>query len=162
MKRSTLYPLYFSLIACTALLLFACASLPAKDRAVRTYQTIHATVSTVQDFERAACIPDAADAKHCTSKLAAQMGLTDAKHVELNGYLSDAFALEIKVGAELKAWQTGQPVPPGVAQLTVLASKILTVAEGFTAADSDARRILTEAKNLVAAVKAITDALGGR
>jgi hypothetical protein len=161
MRQRIFYPLYFALVLCTALLFVSCASVGRKERAVHSYQTIHAAIASVQDIERAACIP-ATDATKCTSALAPKFGLTDAKHVEINKALSDAFALEIKVGDALKAWKAGDPPPTDLAALSAVASQILKIAEGFAPADSDARRILENATRLVASVQAIADALGGK
>ncbi len=161
MKQRVFYPIYFSFVLCSALLAFTCASVGPKEKAFHTYQTIHGAISTAQDIERVACIPSAADATKCTSKLAPTFGLTDAKHVEFNRLLGDALRLEEKVGIALKAWKAGDPVPTDVQALTKIAQQVLALAETLLPTDSDARRLVANAKDLVTAVQQIADALKG-
>lgn len=160
MKSRIYYPLYLALVGSLALLFVAsCASVPRKEKALQVYQSIHASISSVQDAERLLCLPDATTPTHCTSTLAPKLGLTDAKHVDINAKLVKAFALEIQVGTALKAWRAGDPAPHGLSELSTVANEVLTVASALTD-DADVRRIIASAKALLDTIAALTASLG--
>lgn len=158
MRQRIFYPLYFSLIVCGALLV-SCASLSRKERALKVYQTIHASIASVQDSERLLCLPDATTPTHCTSTLAPKLGLTDAKHQDFNAKLSRAFDLEIKAGLALKAWRAEDPAPKELSELSAVGKEILTLASTLSD-DADVRRIIAKANELLETIASLAAALG--
>ena len=99
----------YALVLAVSLTL-ACASLPAKQKAVNGVQLAEVTLGQAQDIERQLCNPQLAvqtppvPITTCTGPTAATIGLDDAKHKVFVQALSNAFGLQIKATTALEAW----------------------------------------------------------
>lgn len=129
MKKLTL-----ALIILTAwtLALAGCRSLPIKQKASATHQTVHAALVAVDDLERQLCQPAPAQPNRCTSPAAASIGLTDALHQDLSRKLVLAYRADAKLSTTLITWRAGDPAP------------------------SDLNAVLQDARDTLAAVKPLT------
>jgi hypothetical protein len=95
----------------------ACATLPVKERAVRTLDGTERLLAQVQDTERRIC-NDAAFQKApaepilvCAGPLSDATQLTTARHQRIAAALSRAFDAQIKAAVVLRAWRAGDPPP---------------------------------------------------
>lgn len=138
MFRKSYLPIHLVFLACllmlAAFLAAGCASTGTKaaDVSVKTYASLHQVLLTVKNVEWGVCQPVAATKyQQCTNPEAANIGLTDAKHQAINGHLTDAFQLEIKLGPALKAWRAGDPPPHSTAELLAVAKEIVTIVSPF-------------------------------
>lgn len=112
----------------TLSLALACASLPAKQKAVVDLQASETALEAAHDAERALCSPTADQTKaitHCDGAQAVAIGLTDARHQQLAGLFSKAFGAETIAATALKSWQAGDPAPASVADYQKIVSQIL-------------------------------------
>lgn len=116
--------------------LAGCASVPLKQRASATHQTVHAALVAIDDLERQLCAPAPTQPNHCTAPAAATIGLTDAKHQELSRQLVVAYRADAKLSTALITWRAGDPPPADLptilrdAQETLAAVKPLTGSDG--------------------------------
>lgn len=136
-----------------ALLAPACASVGVKAKATNTLLSAHTTLASVDDAERALCVPAPTDPTHCTAPAASAIGLTDARHKRLSAQLGDAFALDRKAAEALKAWVPGQPVPQSIPELVAAARQIVAIASEL--APDSAARLMNTARDLVIAAEAL-------
>lgn len=106
----------------------ACASLPAKQRAVVGLQASETALEAAHDAERALCAPTADQTKaitHCDGPQAASLRLTDARHHDLADLFSRAFAAEQVAAKALLAWKAGDPVPTDIAGYQAIVNEIV-------------------------------------
>lgn len=140
-------------ILALALLAGAC-SLPLKQKAVLSLQASETALEGAHDAERGICFaaPATEAGTHCTSPLAAAVGLTDERHQRAAVLFSDAFGYEIQAAAVLQAWRAGDPPPASFADYQRATAQILALAQQLIPADQ------AQAKNFVAKIQAAVDA----
>ncbi len=130
-----------------------CSSLPVKQRISQTHQTIHQALVTVDDAEIALCAPKPAAVNTCGNPLAAQLGLTDAKHQSISRTLKSDYDLDRNIGIAMIAWKAGDPMPKDVSTLMADAQAILTTANSISDSSfvGKAQALLTHVQAMVAA-----------
>jgi len=128
----------------------ACASLPAKQKAVVSLQASELALEGAHETERNLCSPTADKTQpitHCEGVTAATLQLTDARHQQLATLFSRAFEAEGKAAQALKAWQAGEPAPASLAEYRkVIQDTLDAVLAG-----------LPNAATLIAKIKAAVD-----
>ena len=151
-------PLVLAFVLCAAVLLgvVSCATTGPREKAIKTYATVHALLTTTREVEWAVCgvVPPKYTA--CTNPEAVKIGLTDPKHQAFNGKLEDAFKLEQQVGVALKAWQTGMPPPTALRDLVAVATEI--VGQAKLLVGESGQKILARAQEVLDAVMTIFNA----
>lgn len=110
-----------ALLVALIVMVSACASLPVKEKAVKSTQTVEIALGAAQDFERA------------TFAAGTLPWLTVERHQAISRSFSNAFATQIKLAVALKAWRSGDPKPKDVDQLAVDVGEALTVIQQATA-----------------------------
>ena len=136
----------------------ACASLPAKQTAVVTLQASETALEAAHNSERALCNPAADKTKavtHCEGPAAAQLGLTDDRHVQLAKAFSKAFDTEIKAATVLKALPANGTAPASLAEYQADLNAILALVSGIFPSTSETVAKVQEAINEAAKVAAI-------
>lgn len=147
-----------SLIAQRALLVLlmlsaACASLPIKERLVKSAQATETALGAAQDFERSAFMSGAIPS------------LTPAKHQAISAAFSNAFGTQIKLATALRAWRSGDPKPASVDQLAADVRETLAVIQQATAGGTTtgpASELIGKVNAILAEVAKVADAFGGK
>lgn len=127
------------------LLVSACASMPVKQKAVLSLQSVQVALGAAQDLERAAyqqqTIP----------------GLTADRHKVISQAFVVAFDTQIKTAMVLQAWKAGDPVPTSLSQLHAAATDVLTLVSQLVtnASQKDLVARAQEALDHIAAVVAL-------
>lgn len=108
---------------------------------VKAHQSIETALATADDTERIVCfgtkeLARVPDPTHCTTALAVQAGLTDAKHREFHRLLSLAFAAQVRLGPVLQSWQ-GPGLPADLTEVVALSDQITALARTFNASVPD-------------------------
>ncbi len=134
-----------------ALLLSApgCASLPpAKDIAITTLQGSEISLGAAQDAERALCFnhPNAESGPHCTNPVAAQVGLTDARHQAARDFAIAAFSKQKLAATALQLWQPGTAPPQDLVDYQTAIKNLLDIARVL---DPGAKTFLDQAQAAV-------------
>lgn len=129
----------------------ACASVPLKERVSNGHQLARAALVALDEAERALCTPIPATPNKCANPLAAQAGLTDARHQAFSARLVDAFTADSKVAIAIIAWKAGDPAPTDLTTLEADAQAALVAAEEIGVASglvSKAQRFLDDVRTL--------------
>ena len=119
------------LLVALALSLTACASVPLKQRATLSVQSVEIGLGAIQDAERQLCDPVAAAVRppvpipRCQGPVAASIGLTTARHQAFARRLVTAFDLQLKTATALLAWRAGDPAPASLDELRTVLNEIL-------------------------------------
>ncbi len=146
------------LIPILLVLSIACASLPAKQRAVVSLGASEAALEAAQTAERLLCAPGADQTKgiaHCDGPTAATVGLTDARHLQLAGLFSRAFQAEIAAAMILQTWAPGQPTPASLTDYITIINQILQLVATYGGdVQSHTQTAVTEAAKVSTAVGA--------
>jgi hypothetical protein len=149
-----------SLVLCVSLV-SACASLPLKQKAVTSLQASEVALEAAHDLERGLCFisPATESGGHCTSPVAASVGLTDERHQQLAALFAKAFEVEIKAATVLQAWQSGDPAPASIAEYQADITAILNVARQLLAS-TNAQHVIDKAQQAVDAAAVVAAVLG--
>lgn len=162
MKRLRIY----AAIVLAVLLVAACGSLPAKQRAVLGNQAAGQAIWALQDAERRICNPAVFDKDptipitECTGPTASAAGLTTAKHQEFAKTLSTAYGLRIRLDNLLLQWQPGAPEPSELKGLQDQANGILTIARSLAMTERQ-KELVALAELLMAEVQKIAATIRG-
>jgi hypothetical protein len=138
----------------------ACASLPAKQRAVVGLQASETALEAAHDAERALCAPSANQSQpivQCDGAQAAAIGLTDARHQQLARVFATAFASEAHAATALKAWQAGDPAPVTVADYHKDVTAVLALVANLI---PSAQSVVTKVQTAVDEAAAIAKLVG--
>jgi hypothetical protein len=144
----------------------ACASLPAKEKAVTSLATIQGQLELVQDTERRACNAASFDADamkpitECAGPLSTTLQLTTAKHQQFASGMAKAFSLQRRAAIALQAWHPGQPAPAELVGLQSQASDLLTLLQAL-AQTADQKQMVASGQALLSEIQAILKALKG-
>jgi len=121
----------------------ACASLPAKQRAVVSLQASELALEAAHDAERAAFL------SHVP-------GLTVSVHQRIAGAFVVAFDAQITAATALKAWRAGEPAPVSVAEyrhdLTDIMTLVSQVLPSTHATVTHAQQAIEEATKVAALI----------
>jgi hypothetical protein len=154
--------------AFACLTIAGCASLPAKQKATLTLQSVETALGTAQDLERAnhtALGLDApatpAEAKLCTAPASMLVLPPNPTHHQVLGCLfAVAFDGQNKASIALQAWQAGQTPPTFVAELKDETGTLFTFAQGVVHGQQ-AQAILEHLKSAVDTALSVYQLVGG-
>lgn len=132
---------------------------------IKAHQGIETTLATIDDAERVMCFGTATlaqvpDPTRCTTALAVQAHLTDAKHQQFHRLLARAYADQERLGPVLQSW-TGPGLPADLEDVLRLADQITALAREFNAATPDVGNLIQTILRWQSELASIKSALGG-
>jgi len=168
MKRLTpiSWMLITGMIAALLIAFVSCASLPVKERAVRTLSTAESLLGQVQDTERRLCNAPAyaaapqAPITECVGPLAEGLLLTTTRHQRIATALSRAFDAQIKASVVLRAWRAGDPVPASLPDMFAAVIDVAGVVKELSP-NSDITKIIETLIQVRSDLEALDAALKG-
>ena len=148
-----------------------CASVPARQKAVVSLQSVQVALGKIQDAEREICntaLYRSLDVLEqwsvampvCEGPNAAAARLTTEKHKEISSVLAKAFALNQRAATALLIWQPGSPEPGEVTQLMGQAKSFLSVAQSLAATEQQ-KALVSLAAALIKEIEDVIDAVKG-
>ncbi len=153
-----------ALVLILALTFTACASLPAKEKAVTSLASAQTSLEVMQDAERRACNPVSFDADalkpvtECTGPLSVALGLTTAKHQAFASGMAKAYNLQKRAAIALQAWKPGTPAPVELSGLQDQAQTLLDFLKAL-AVGADQKQLVAVAQTLLDEIQKVIHAV---
>jgi len=149
-------------------ILTGCASLPAKQRAVVSLQSVESALGAAQDFERANYIAlgenvtaPPALRKYCPpSALAAPLPTNATVHQVVSCLFVQAFSSQIASAQALQNWSAGAAPPTFLGELRGEVDAIFGIVKGLSA-NTNQQQFLTLTQNTVDSVLSVVQLVGG-
>jgi len=149
-------PLLAILVLSTFLFSGCAHALNAKQQASQAHQTVHAALTTLDDYERTVCQPNPAAVNHCQR---VPVIIPDAKHQEFSRAMVSAYDLDKKVGLAIIAWKpclpntgvngipcTPTPIPTDVTSLRATVEQLITIGTSFRTPSPDIQKYIDLAR----------------
>jgi hypothetical protein len=118
-----------------AVFALSCASMSPRTKLVRSHQSIQILLASVDDAERVLCFGSTvlpARPNQCSTATAKTVGLTDAKHRNIQRLLGQAYDAQIALAdvIVIDAWVPGQPL--NLDTLSAVAKELSTEVNSLT------------------------------
>ncbi len=147
-----------------ALTVSACASVPAKQKAVTSLASVQTSLEVTQDAERRVCNQASFDADalkpitECTGPLSVALGLTTAKHQAFAAGMAKAYGLQVRAAIALRAWSPGTPAPVELSSLQTAAQSLVDFLRAL-AQNEDQKKLVAVGQSLLDEIQRVIHAV---